>query len=87
MTAKHSNYNEIADLYTREGCDAATIAFLYDLPVAEVMEVLDQIDHDELEAMQEFDDRMDGDFDSAMASAGWGTDEDYNHYEYDSGDY
>jgi hypothetical protein len=25
---------------------------------------------------------MDGDFDSAMASAGFGTDEDYNHYEY-----
>lgn len=26
---------------------------------------------------------MDGDFDSAMASAGFGTDEDYNHYEYE----
>jgi hypothetical protein len=25
---------------------------------------------------------MDGDFDSAMASAGFGTDEDYNNYEY-----
>ena len=28
----------------------------------------------------EFDDSMDGDHDSAMASAGWGTDEDYGHY-------
>lgn len=27
-----------------------------------------------------FDDSMDGDHDSAMASAGWGTDEDYGHY-------
>ena len=26
------------------------------------------------------DDSMDGDHDSAMASAGWGTDEDYGHY-------
>ena len=30
-----------------------------------------------------YDDSMDGDFDSGMASAGFGTDEDYNHYEYD----
>jgi len=26
---------------------------------------------------EDYDDSMDGDFDSAMASAGWGTDEDY----------
>lgn len=32
------------------------------------------------------DDSMDGDFDSAMASAGLGTDEDYNHFEL-SGDF
>ena len=29
---------------------------------------------------EEFDDSMDGDHDSAMTSAGWGTDEDYGHY-------
>ena len=28
---------------------------------------------------------MDGDFDSGMASAGFGTDEDYNHYDYGDG--
>ena len=28
----------------------------------------------------DFDDSMDGDFDSAMASAGYGTDEDYGYY-------
>lgn len=27
-----------------------------------------------------YDDSMDGDFDSAMASAGFGTDEDYGYY-------
>ncbi|MGA1670599.1 MAG: hypothetical protein ACO39F_06895 [Candidatus Nanopelagicaceae bacterium] len=29
---------------------------------------------------EENDDSMDGDHDSAMASAGWGTDEDYGYY-------
>lgn len=33
-----------------------------------------------LEEEEDFDDSMDGDHDSAMASAGWGTDEDYGHY-------
>lgn len=29
----------------------------------------------------DYDESMDGDFDSAMASAGWGTDEDYGCYD------
>jgi len=29
---------------------------------------------------QDLDERMDGDFDSAMTSAGFGTDEDYGYY-------
>ncbi len=29
---------------------------------------------------EEFDDSMDGDFDSGMSSAGFGTDEDYGYY-------
>ena len=33
---------------------------------------------DELDADAYYDDSMDGDFDSAMASAGFGTDEDYS---------
>ena len=32
------------------------------------------------EDFDDFDDSMDGDFDSAMASAGFGTDEDYGYY-------
>lgn len=28
----------------------------------------------------DYDDSMDGDFDSAMTSAGFGSDEDYNHW-------
>ena len=30
--------------------------------------------------LEDYDDSMDGDFDSAMASAGYGTDEDYGYY-------
>jgi hypothetical protein len=35
---------------------------------------------DSLEEIDPIDDSMDGDFDSAMASAGMGTDEDYGYY-------
>ena len=49
----------------------------------------DELDYDQLERdcdehyEPDYDDSMDGDFDSAMASAGWGTDEDYGcDYEY-----
>ena len=35
--------------------------------------------HDLLDDESDFDDSMDGDFDSGMASAGYGTDEDYGY--------
>jgi hypothetical protein len=38
-----------------------------------------RLDDDEAEG-EDYDDSMDGDFDSAMASAGFGTDEDYGCY-------
>ena len=42
----------------------------------------DEIDPDTLEEAwaDDYDDSMDGDHDSAMESAGWGTDEDYGYY-------
>jgi hypothetical protein len=45
----------------------------------------DEIDPDTLEEAWDdcddyYDDSMDGDHDSAMGSAGWGTDEDYGYY-------
>ena len=40
------------------------------------------IENDFDDEVVSYDDLMDGDFDSAMASAGWGTDEDYGCYEY-----
>lgn len=46
--------------------------------------IYDEIDPDMLEEAwddcEECDDSMDGDWDSAMESAGWGTDEDYGYY-------
>jgi len=54
------------------------IANMYGLPVKDVIliaeELMDQYDD------ARYDDYMDGDFDSAMASAGMGTDEDYGYY-------
>jgi len=35
-------------------------------------------DHDDF--FDDYDDSMDGDHDSAMESAGWGTDEDYGYF-------
>ena len=41
-------------------------------------EIVEDGDYDEDECdRSDFDESMDGDFESGMASAGWGTDEDY----------
>jgi hypothetical protein len=42
----------------------------------------DDIMENEIEELYDdsFDDSMDGDAESALASAGWGTDEDYGYY-------
>jgi hypothetical protein len=54
------------------------IADVYGIPVADVeliaKEMMIQFDD------STYDDSMDGDFDSAMASAGMGTDEDYGYF-------
>lgn len=47
------------------------------------------LDDDELDALEEererdFDDSMDGDHASGLASAGWGTDEDYRYDTFES---
>ena len=46
-------------------------------------DVADMMDSNELSDRfmeDDFDDSMDGDPESALASAGWGTDEDYGYY-------
>ena len=54
------------------------IADMYGIPVKDVMLIADEL-MDQFDDSQ-FDDSMDGDFDSAMASAGMGTDEDYGYF-------
>jgi len=78
----------MADLHLSLACaiqDAeytfAEIAEMYNVPFEWVnnvaIELAAQGDDDRLD---DYDDSMDGDFDSAMASAGHGTDEDYGYY-------
>jgi|694.fasta_scaffold26192_16 hypothetical protein len=45
----------------------------------EVASQFNENDEDE-EWFDDYDDSMDGDHESGLASAGWGTDEDYGHY-------
>lgn len=54
-----------------EGLTPARISTLLDIPMQMVYDIVDA---------QTADESMDGDFDSAMASAGFGTDEDYGYY-------
>jgi hypothetical protein len=52
------------------------------LPENELDEIRDQMNEDE-GYDDDYDDSMDGDHESGLASAGWGTDEDYGYF----GDY
>ena len=64
---------EIEELYL-QGYNEFTIATMLNIPV----ELVDNFVASFMEV--EYNEDMDGDFDSAMASAGYGTDEDYGSY-------
>lgn len=70
------------DLELREsfeaGLTASVAAKLAGVPVSMVQEFFERLKMEEAEAP--YDESMDGDFDSAMASAGYGTDEDYGYF-------
>jgi hypothetical protein len=51
------------------------IAEKFNVPYADVNLIAE-----EMMNQDSYDESMDGDFDSAMASAGYGTDEDYGYY-------
>ena len=59
-----------------EGLTPARISTLLDIPMQMVYDFVDAQTADD----SHYDESMDGDFDSAMASAGFGTDEDYGYY-------
>ena len=64
---------EIEQLYL-QGYNEFTIATMLSIPV----ELVDNFVASFMDV--EYNENMDGDFDSAMASAGMGTDEDYGSY-------
>lgn len=68
------------DLEIRERLDdgqtPARIAHALQIPVQMVCDIVDS----ETPEDSHYDESMDGDFDSGMASAGFGTDEDYGYY-------
>lgn len=59
-----------------EGFTEAEIATKLNISEQEVEQQIAMIE----EADMDYEDGMDGDFDTAMASAGFGTDEDYGYY-------
>lgn len=56
------------------GATSEQIASAVNMSVEAVEQYIDELDN------ADYDESMDGDFDSAMASAGFGTDEDYGYY-------
>jgi hypothetical protein len=63
-----------------DGLTAKMAAKVTGLPTSMVVAVFDRLQREDQE-QDRFDDSMDGDFDTAMASAGYGTDEDYGCYD------
>ena len=60
------------------GLDADVVAMLLNVPEDMVLDVMDTMGLVEPD-MDGYDDSMDGDDASGLASAGWGTDEDYGY--------
>lgn len=81
---EHTDMSRMADLnldleirnMLDEGLRPFTVASLLKVPLQMVYDVIEA----ETENDSHYDESMDGDFDSAMASAGFGTDEDYGYY-------
>jgi hypothetical protein len=67
---------DIMDMHN-DGWADEDIAAKFDIPVTEVSEIVRDYADENYDADPG---EMDGDFDSAMASAGFGTDEDYGYY-------
>ena len=63
-----------------EGLSENEIAAVMNLSLEEVEAQIAMMEEMDDDSYYEYNDDMDGDFDSAMASAGFGTDEDYGYY-------
>jgi hypothetical protein len=69
----YDDYNDFNEM-VEDGAD--------DLWYGDIDLAYGEVDADELEDSWDdsYDDSMDGDMESGLASAGWGTDEDYGYY-------
>jgi hypothetical protein len=72
-------FSKVLDSIVAGDLTFAEIAERYNMTLADVNTLFEEY-MDQLAEEYEYDDSMDGDFDSAMASAGYGTDEDYGYY-------
>ncbi len=73
--------NKIVDIIEmiEEGYSMDDVVSFTGIPYSDILNVASEYGL-EIKDMAEYDDSMDGDFDTAMASAGFGTDEDYGYY-------
>jgi hypothetical protein len=74
--AMDKNFVEEVRVMFLQGSSLEYIAAVLETTEEQVEEVVDTLDFDDREYEEEYDDSMDGDATSALASAGWGTDED-----------
>ena len=71
-----SDAHEMGDAFGFEQETISTLASMYNVPENFVEQALE---NNPYTGEDDYDDSMDGDFDSAMTSAGFGTDEDYGY--------
>lgn len=72
----------VLDIEDRLACGDTyeQIAAATGMKIEFIAEIDDMARHENDDYPQTYNEEMDGDFDSAMASAGFGTDEDYGYY-------
>jgi hypothetical protein len=69
-----SNYDDYNNFFDEDSCGYHPDAD------HEIASHFDEKDEANEEWSDDYDDSMDGDHESGLASAGWGTDEDYGHF-------
>ena len=79
MLQLQADAHDMGDDFGFETETIETLAANYNVPKEFVEQALENNEYAEY-GEDDYDDSMDGDFDSAMASAGFGTDEDYGCY-------
>ncbi|CAB4124209.1 hypothetical protein UFOVP49_61 [uncultured Caudovirales phage] len=70
---------DVCEMYFEDGIKESEISRITGLSAIEVNEILAEYEEDMDSTSMDWDDSMDGDAGSALASAGWGTDEDYGY--------